>query len=1138
MTNVGQIGIDLILNNKSFKKSLNDIQQQANNACTKLSNSVGKSLNSVQTQVDSMGSKVSSSFGKIAKTIGATFSAALIAKFGKSCVDLGSDLTEVQNVVDVTFKNMSSSVNDWATNAQSQFGLSETMAKKYVGTFGSMAEAFGFSEKQAYNMSTTLTGLAGDVASFYNISQDEAYTKLKSVFSGETETLKDLGIVMTQTALDSYALANGYGKTTSKMTEAEKVALRYTFVQDQLKNATGDFARTQDQWANQTRILQLRWDSLKATIGQGLINALTPVLKVINNLVERVSFLADKFKEFTDSVFGNTGGGTASQLDSVAQSATSLTDAASDSSEAIDSISNSAKKAKKGLAGFDKLNVLTKTETTNKTISVDKATSNKIDNTGLKKASKTIKQIKKYIESAVTTFNTGFKKGFGNTSLELLKKNVQLIGTSLKDIFTNKDVLKAAKKCAKALVENLGTVIGSALNIGIKWVTSFTSGISKQLKKSKDQIIKFLTETFGTWESIFDAMGDIALALKDILTSSEVLKAIEEFGASFCELLIAKVEAYISVGTTIAYNIVEGVKKYIEQNSQIIKERIVAIFDITSRINGITATLYTAFADIFEVFRSDDATQCTADIIGIFTDGISGAVVVLGEFATDVYDLLVSPITDNAKKIKETLQGLFKPLSKVLHTIKKVIDDTFKHFQDVYDKKIHPALMSIKNTISEVFGVVLDAWNKYVQPVINKLSEKFTKLWKTLQPYINKLSDSIGKIFTKIKEYIDYIKPAVEAVIGVVMPFISAIISALGGELMNIFKGLFKIISSIVSFFIDLGSIIMDLVTGNFEGVKEDFGDLWDSIVGIFSGIWDVIKAPFVAFKEYFVTLWDGIKDIFAPVINWFKKTFGGAWKAIKKAFAPFIKFFSHVWAGIKKVFSSVGKWFSNIFKSAWNGIKNVWKGGTGFFKGIWSGIKKVFKNVGSWFANIFKGAWQGIKNVFSGVGKWFKNLFKGILKFIKAPINLLIDGLNTLIKGVNKISFDVPDWVPAIGGKKFGFNIPEIPKLAKGGLVKAPTLAVVGDNPGASSGNPEVVAPLNKLENIMQKSSSSEDTEILKQILMYLKRLYEMYIVFKNKGGNYYEFIAKINGSTLFKELIHQNNLYKKRHNGKSAFA
>ena len=187
MTTAGQIGIDLVLNSAGFKRQL-------------------KSINSV---ANSASNKISSNFKQIGVAVVAAFSVKKIVDFGKSCVDLGSDLAEVQNVVDVTFKSMSSSVDKWAKSARTQFGLSETMAKKYVGAFGSMAEAFGFSEKQAYNMSTALAGLSGDVASFYNITQDEAYTKLKSVFSGETETLKDLGIVMTQNALDAYALANG-----------------------------------------------------------------------------------------------------------------------------------------------------------------------------------------------------------------------------------------------------------------------------------------------------------------------------------------------------------------------------------------------------------------------------------------------------------------------------------------------------------------------------------------------------------------------------------------------------------------------------------------------------------------------------------------------------------------------------------------------------------------------------------------------------------------------------------------------------------------------------------------------------------------------------------------------------------------
>ena len=130
---------------------------------------------------------------KVGLLIGGVFAAKKLVEFGKECLDLGSDLAEVQNVVDVTFTTLSDKVNDFAKAAMTSAGLSEIMAKQYVGTFGAMSKSFGFSEQQAYDMSTALTQLTGDVASFYNISQDLAYIKLKSVFTGETETLKDLG---------------------------------------------------------------------------------------------------------------------------------------------------------------------------------------------------------------------------------------------------------------------------------------------------------------------------------------------------------------------------------------------------------------------------------------------------------------------------------------------------------------------------------------------------------------------------------------------------------------------------------------------------------------------------------------------------------------------------------------------------------------------------------------------------------------------------------------------------------------------------------------------------------------------------------------------------------------------------------
>lgn len=360
------------------KDAIEDVGDEAEDA----SSQMRQSMNRMSQTVTGTATTSESAFDRIGKSIKSVIGIAAIlaaarsfASFASECMELGSDLTEVQNVVDVTFSTMSDSVDTFAQNAADQFGLSETMAKRYAGTFGAMATSFGFAENAAYQMSTTLTGLAGDVASFYNITQDEAYTKLKSVFTGETESLKDIGIVMTQDALDAYALAQGMSVTTANMTEQEKVALRYRFVLDRLSLAQGDFANTATSWANQTRILNLRIQSIKASLGQGFINLFNPIIIQVNALLKKIDLVAKAFKSFTALITGNSsssgGGITENASDGVSNLASAANDAGSGLADAADNagtladntgaVGDAAKQAAKemnSLLGFDQLNKL------------------------------------------------------------------------------------------------------------------------------------------------------------------------------------------------------------------------------------------------------------------------------------------------------------------------------------------------------------------------------------------------------------------------------------------------------------------------------------------------------------------------------------------------------------------------------------------------------------------------------------------------------------------------------------------------------------------------------------------------------------------------------------------------------------
>ena len=219
--------------------------------------------------IDKLGSVAKAGLGVLVKAGAAAVGA--LGAAGVASVKLASDLTEVQNVVDVTFGKNADTINTWAKNAATSFGLSELQAKKFNGTMGAMLKSMGLSDDAVLDMSTSMTGLAGDFASFYNLPIEEAFQKIRSGISGETEPLKELGINMSVANLEAYALSQGIDKSYDSMTQAEQAALRYNYLMSVSADAQGDFARTNDSLANQLRIAQLEVQNLGGAIGMSLL---------------------------------------------------------------------------------------------------------------------------------------------------------------------------------------------------------------------------------------------------------------------------------------------------------------------------------------------------------------------------------------------------------------------------------------------------------------------------------------------------------------------------------------------------------------------------------------------------------------------------------------------------------------------------------------------------------------------------------------------------------------------------------------------------------------------------------------------------------------------------------------------------
>lgn len=304
--------------------------------------------------LNSMTNSLTSAAKKISVAIAGAFAVRQIVAFGKECVELGSNVQEVQNVVDTAFGDMTYKVEAFADTAIQNFGMSRLAAKKTASTYMAMAKGMGIADEAASDMSIKLAGLTGDVASFYNISQELADIKLKSVFTGETETLKDLGVVMTQANLKAYALDKGITKNIEAMTQAELVGLRYNFVLDQLALANGDFAKTAGSWANQTRVLSMQWQELMSIIGQSLIQVLTPLVRVLNQIVSSLISVAQTASAVISSLFG----GAESQM-AIAGAVSSEIGASVDNQNALTAATKETAKAqKKLLAGFDEISKL------------------------------------------------------------------------------------------------------------------------------------------------------------------------------------------------------------------------------------------------------------------------------------------------------------------------------------------------------------------------------------------------------------------------------------------------------------------------------------------------------------------------------------------------------------------------------------------------------------------------------------------------------------------------------------------------------------------------------------------------------------------------------------------------------------
>ena len=580
-----------------------------------------------------------------------------------------------------------------------------------ASTFMSMSNGMGINSNIGKTMSIQLTGLAGDMASFYNVSQDVAQTALNSVFTGETESLKKFGVVMSQANLEAYALSKGIKKAYSEMSQAELVTLRYNYVMQATKNAHNDFARTSGGWANQIRVLKEQWSQLIGTIGKGLIAVLTPVVKVLNTVLSYIISIANAISK----VFG--GSGISSSVGSASDSAKDLSAGAGSTADNLNKANSSAKKLKKTLAGFDELNVLSSNDAGGSgvesalggTAGFDLETYFDTSQTGAidemtKKVEDSLNRIKEIFKSFDPIFSS-FGKGLNYE--DILNKLSDLVNGAKQKMEEFGNTLDFSKytptitnfagslgelinSLAIGLLEIVGTVGGDLFDAFSPALTEFinntiptfidivTSAIDI-IKTIIDNAVQLFLQAWDTISPIFDLIGqvilDIQKDLNDFWTQygEPITEAIKEAIDGVCEVISTLWETVIDPIVSNVIDVLEElwsqhIDPIIQTVMDIIGELILCITGLWNNvlqpiINWMIQTFGPLFAGVF-----NSIINIVAPIIGNILDYINGLLTVFKGIIT----FLTGVFTGNWKKAWEGVKQIFKGVFDSLASIVKI----------------------------------------------------------------------------------------------------------------------------------------------------------------------------------------------------------------------------------------------------------------------------------------------------------------------------------------------------------------------------------------------------------------------------------------------------------------------------------
>ncbi|EUC81437.1 hypothetical protein HMPREF1516_0709 [Streptococcus sp. CM6] len=993
-----------------FKNKMKEVENKVKDA----SNKVQSSTDKIKAQSGSM----LGVFGKLAKFAGFAYLGKKLLDVGMYSTQMALEVTASINQIKRQMGESSQTFLKWVNDNANAMNMGVGEATKYGAVYSNLFSGFIKDSNKLSAYTAKMLQTSAVIAEGSGRSITDVMERIRSGLLGNTEAIEDLGINVNVAMIQSTEAFKRFanGQSWDQLDYQTQQQIRLMAI---LEQATAKYGDTLSSSVNGSISLfkSLLKDSA-LNIGNAflpIINAIMPVLNsfamVLKNvtakLAEFIALMFNKKATVKDGVAGAVGDMNGAMQDA-AGGAGDLADAMDDADDAsgglADNLGDSAKNAKKavkellGLAGFDEITLLNKKDDTD-----DGGSGGSGGGGGKGKG----------------------KKGKGGSG-------------PFKDI--------------------LPEVALTDMNSQFK---SIFDGLGDKLKGLTDLFSKGFTAAFRAegLERIKIGLGQIKTTLEEIATDPRVVNAFNGMTEKIAYALGQIAGSIGTVGVGIGVFLAESIANGLGRQKERIIRSLVAQFENTGNIFASAGNIAQAFADgFYDVITSTGAVRIGSSIVSALLAIQASVTEVSYKLGGDLMQGIERIVTDNMLGIADALSNALSTVAPVFESAEKAINDLSDSISRVYDNYIRPTIESSTKAISSIISLFVKGWNNYIQPIIEKLSQGFSDtIGKHISPMIQKILEMVAS-FQEMSQVINaYVGPTIGFIveqltrvlapaieyIGEVWRVLSNTISDVLGGIADFLKGVFDIITGILTSdmskifdgFTETGDAIMNILSTIFTGLLDltvaVLKLIWDTIIAIFQGIWDGIVAIFTPIGEWFAERWNDITTVLADVAKWFGDMFQKAWDALTSIFSSIGTWFGERWNDVTTALSNVVTWFGNIFRTAFEAVKNAFSTIGSFFSGVWATVKNIFVNAG--------------QMVGSAVGGAFKSAVNAVLGTIENVVNGFIGMINGVIGLINKIP----------GVSLGGIGYVSLPRLARGGIVDSPTVAMIGE------AGKEVVMPL-----------------------------------------------------------------------------